>query len=1156
MALKNSAPMKLLPLVAALLAVPWASAAGNIVVQDNFTGASASLDWTSKTGACLTAGNGTGTIPKCVGLGYYSGVTLNGGQTGTLPDTVGNGALRFTNNTNSQTGAIVSNFTFPSSSGLAVTFATVTYGGTGADGISFFLMDGSKPAGVGAEGGSLAYGCSNTNGVYDGLVGAYLGLGMDEYGNFLNQSDNSSTGYGFQSGRIGLRGAGNTAWSWLNANYPAYYPSALSSSDRAIAVKKTCSTGKVWDYSNPGSAKQAPSTSGQTTISVSAGNTNWSWLSTNYPQYYPVSRLKKTDEQKKAVDKTMSTGTIWDYSTSNEVEVRLADSGIVLSNYAVIPNAYKVLPITQPIFTSASTRPAAVPIVYQLKITANSLLSLSYSYNGGTLQPVLTNQSILDSNGTLPANFRFGFSGSTGGSNNIHEVTCFRAEPSDGSASSAGINTQQSGEVKTGTQVYLAYYHRNNWWGQLTSQNLVYDSTSNSGSVSISPTANWDASCVLTGGSCAATGVNTTAQGQSARTILTYNGLTGIPFLWASLTAAQQSAIEASERLNYLRGDRTNEIAANGDGLYRARTSVLADIVDSSPTWVGPPNAPYTAATWRDAKIGASASLPENNSSAQSYSAFIAANKTRQNVTYVGANDGFLHGFRAGAYDSAGNYVNNVTTPNDGREVLAYMPEEVVKSIHDVSNTLDYSNVQYAHAPRVNGTPYAGDLFYNNAWHTWLVGGLGSGGKAVYALDVTNPTNFSQANSSSIVMKEWTSSSISCVGNATCGADMGETHGTPQIRRFHNGQWGFVFGNGLNSSTGKAGIYIVTIDPASTTVPPAMNVYYLDTGSGSVSSKNGITYTTPADLDQDHITDYVYAGDIQGNVWRFDLTSATATSWAVSKYANAAATPLFKTAAGQPITTQVQVAIVPAVTGNPRVIVQFGSGQQNDETVSSAVSYASGAQALYGIWDWEMSNWSALAKLPSSGSIAPIANSTITSNLQNQTVTGSFVATTTNGVSGYRTVSNSKVCWEGSTTCTSSNNKYGWKLSLPSSGEQVIYSPILSQGAFIVNTTIPANTSPLSCTAGLNNGWTMAINPETGGAFTKSFFGNASNNFVNISGGLVNGIQIGAVGSPSVVAAGGNPFLINQTTSGTGNVSKISPPGGTVGGRLTWQQIR
>lgn len=1157
---KNLKHMKLLPLVAAIFASPWAWAAGNIIVQDNFTGAKAGLDWTSKTGACLTAGDGTGTIPKCTGLPYYSGVSLNGGETGTLPDTVGHGALRFTNNTNSQTGAIVSNFTFPSSSGLAVTFATVTYAGSGADGISFFLMDGSKSASVGAEGGSLAYSCSNTNNVYDGLVGAYIGLGMDEYGNFLNQSDNTSSGYGFQAGRVGLRGAGNTAWSWLNQNYSTYYPTSLTNSQRQDAVKKTCSTGNVWDYSNPGSPQEVKTPG--TTTSIQRGNINWSYLSTNFPQYYPTNKNFNTaNEQKVAVDKTKTTNTLWDFSNgkNDPKEVVTIGNLIRLNNYAAIPNAYKILPTNQPIYTTATTRPKAVPIVYQLKITQDSMLSLSYSYNGGTLQPILTNQSILDSNGAIPASFRFGFSGSTGGSNNIHEVTCFRAEPADGSASSAAINTQQSGEVKTGTQVYLAYYHRNNWWGQLTSRNLVYNSAISNGTVSISPTANWDASCVLTGNSCDATGTNTVVQDRSKRKILTYNGDVGIPFLWDSLNSSQQSALVESGRLDYLRGDRTGEIAASGDGTYRARTSVLGDIVDSSPAWVGPPSAPYTMATWKDSKIGTSASLPENAALAQKYSAFITAKKTRVNVTYVGANDGFLHGFRAGSYDVAGNYVNNTSTPNDGNEVLAYMPNAIVNSIHSSNTTQDYSSSQYAHSFNVDGTPHAGDLFYNNAWHTWLVGGLGPGGKAVYALDITDPANFSEANASSIVMKEWSSISMSCVNNSSCGANMGETYGTPQIRRFHNGQWGFVFGNGLNSSTGKAGIYVVTIDPLSATVPPAMNVYYLDSGSGSPTAKNGVTYTTPADLDQDHITDYVYAGDIQGNVWRFDLTSATASNWKASTYGNAISTPLFKTASGQPITTQAQVAIVPAASGKPRVIVQFGTGQQTAQSVSSAASYASDAQTLYGIWDWEMNDWSSLEKLPSTGSLTPIANSIITSNLQSQTVTGTYAATATatnNGVSGYRTVSNTKVCWQGSTVCTTNNNKYGWKLSLPSSGEQVVYSPILSQGAFIVNTTIPAENSPLSCTAGSNTGWTMAINPETGGAFTKSFFGDANNNFVSISGNQVSGIQIGAVGSPSVVTAGGSPFLVNQTGTGTGNISKILPPGGTIGGRVTWQQIR
>src|ERR1700733_15136156 len=265
--------------VVALSSLVPASAWAQVTVTDNFTGGAASVQWVPFNGACLTAGNGSGSIPACAGLPYYT-ETLNGGVNGTLPDPAGQGALRFTNGYPggySQNGAIVLNpaNAFPSNSGVQVTFTTVTYrgnsggaGGDGADGMSFFLMDATQPPDLGAFGGSLGYTCSNTNNDptlradgtqrgYDGLVGAYLGLGIDEYGNFLNGSnpltgyngDNTASGYGYQPGRIGLRGGGNVAWRWLNANYPAQYPTAMTTAQRASAVQLTCSTGVLWDFS-------------------------------------------------------------------------------------------------------------------------------------------------------------------------------------------------------------------------------------------------------------------------------------------------------------------------------------------------------------------------------------------------------------------------------------------------------------------------------------------------------------------------------------------------------------------------------------------------------------------------------------------------------------------------------------------------------------------------------------------------------------------------------------------------------------------------------------------------------------------------------------------------------------------------------------------
>ena len=189
-------------LLLGLSVVPAARA--QLVVQEDFNVAQATMNWVSFNGACLTAGttatSSGSSIPACQGLAYYKGQTQVGGYNGTFPDPAGNGALRFNNGYTAgqggfnygynQSGGLISNFTFPSTEGIQVTFTAVSYrgdsggsGGDGADGISFFLMDGSySPYDVGAFGGSLGYTCSNANNDgttrtdgtqrgYDGLAG-------------------------------------------------------------------------------------------------------------------------------------------------------------------------------------------------------------------------------------------------------------------------------------------------------------------------------------------------------------------------------------------------------------------------------------------------------------------------------------------------------------------------------------------------------------------------------------------------------------------------------------------------------------------------------------------------------------------------------------------------------------------------------------------------------------------------------------------------------------------------------------------------------------------------------------------------------------------------------------------------------------------------
>ncbi|WP_213952712.1 MULTISPECIES: pilus assembly protein [unclassified Variovorax] len=1111
------------------------------VISDTLTGASSQYPWQSLAGACLTAGDGTGTIPKCVGLPYYTsrGSDLVGGVNGSLGSTgdpVGSGALRLTDGGSdgtNQTGAVYSQFDFPSNQGVEVTFKTVTYGGnsyqnsanqkSGADGIAFFLVNGDLVKSVdantktGAYGGSLGYSCANAKDVNDGLQGAYVGLGIDEFGNFSNPGDNTASGSGSAPGRVSLRGAGNINWTALNSQYPNYYPSTVPSNFRQLAVGNTCRTGTLWNYTNAA---------------------------------LPV------------------------------------DTGVKVLDYPLI--ATSALTVQSPIFNqegvSNPKRGAAKAITYGLKITQDGLLSLNYSYDGGAAQTVINKQLITASNGALPSKFRFGFSSGTGGGSNVHEIVCFKAAPVNVAASSAGINIQQSAQVQVGSQIYLAFYHPVNWWGQLSAKNLVINTTNNT--VSINPTANWDASCVLTGGACASTGVATTAQASAARTILTSNNSIGIPFQWTNLgsgTGGQQAVLTAGDtppntanRLNYLRGDRTNELTSSGTGTYRLRDSVLGDIVNSSPTWVGPPQSPFTS-PWKDL-LAPSTTMPEGSTT---YSAFATANATRTNVVYAGSNDGLLHGFRAGAYTAGGDF--DTTALNDGRELLAYMPAMALNTIH--SNTtaaLDFSSPQYGHNAFVDATPGTGDLYYGGQWHTWLVGGLGAGGNAggvigdnttvakgaIYALDVTTPTaaNFAESNAANLVLGEWSSSTLPCaatdvaavaasgstpaVAAVSCQDNLGSTYGTPIIRRMHDGNWAVIFGNGLNSKNGGAGIFIMTVDQTT----GARTFRYLSAGPGSgptmsgstVTARNGIAYVSSADLDGDHVIDYLYAGDVFGNVWRFDVTSATAGNWAVRS------TAIFYTG-GKPITSRLTVSSVVAASTAPRLMVTFGTGQIYPQTLTSAATPTTGTQYMFGIWDWDMAAWN--NKGSAQYTSLATAQTVTTSSLQSQTVTTD--TTYSNGlISGARTVTRNTICWQGSTACTTGNTKFGWSVQLPGANEQIIYNPIVSDGLFLVNTTLPAVNQALSCDQQPASGFTMAIDPATGAPPASSFFGDATNNFVSATGQIVAGIGLSGVGSPSIVSAGTKKYLATQTVSGQGSVTQVNPGSASGGGRLTWIKMR
>jgi type IV pilus assembly protein PilY1 len=1372
-----------LALIALLLGLAAAPATfAQTLLTEDFTGTTSSAsggvgNWLFFNGACLTAGTSTvltspaTSIPACTTVlnSYYkhtqdSDQYLTGGDAGFLgsnmqpsspfqqvPDTsnadgTGLGALRFTNGRpygNQQRGAIVSTNAYSTGAGIQVTFKTVTYGGTGADGISFYLMDGCVPVAganmpgacaptaiypagaanvpaIGATGGSLAFSCSNTNGptsgqgvTYDGLTGAYLGLGIDEYGNFLNQGDNSGSGFGFVPGRIGLRGGGAISWPALNNAYHTappnsnmpYYPTSLkgscgsgtydsvtntcgvcpatstatstSGSTTTTAVTTSiygsgicnntvistavtttdsgcvssgfalttlagnpicekCSSGAyvaVTDGSNPnGICSFTPKTttpsftcnSGQSSdnisgtkycIKSSALSTNHNFTTTSTSGVTTTTNTSGSSAvtlpyDQIAVQKTCSTGKLWNYATANaptdagtatlpgDTNSPNANNTAGILDYPAIPGANLTLLPANPLFNgSATTRGGtngAVPIFYNLKITTDGYLSLSFAWNGGTYLPVISNQKITNANGPVPNFVRFGFAGSTGGATNIHEILCFKSASATQSGSSAGVNEKQSAKVDTGTFAYFAFYDPNNWVGRVTANQLFTDTTT--GNVSLASTPTWDASCVLTGlldasQTCAATGVAgpVLPAPLTGRTILTYNPGTsttagsGVSFEWASLSTDQQNALTQGDatssqyRFNYLRGDRSNEVKSDGTCTggapvcFRARTSLLGDIVDSSPTWVGPPQSPYTA-TWHD-KLYATATVPES-SGGQTYLQYVSAEQTRPNVVYVGSNDGMMHGFRSGSSNSDGTFN---PANNDGQEVLAYMPGallssastggncaslgstgSVVQNIHGVTpaypsppatatqpacvtTTLDFSNIHYGHNFFVDATPGTGDLYYPASstapasWHTWLVGGLGAGGAAIYALDVSNPTagNFTEGNASSLVVGEWTPQTISCVTSG-CGTNMGNTFGTPIIRRLHDGNWAVIFGNGFGSATGDAGIFVMTIDHTNGT----KSFYYLSTGvTGGTAKNNGIGYVTSADLDGDHVTDYIYAGDLLGNVWRFDLTGSSESTWVSTAPAELFSVP------GQSITTAVTVSAGATPAGANTIMIAFGTGKRTQFTNAAMVQYAP-TGGLFGVWDWNMSNWNSRSTVQYASltpTAAGLTGPLTTSNLQTRTFTLNADGVTRD------ILNTTAICWAGS-SCTATA-QYGWFVGLYGAQEQIVFNPQLLQGAFTVNSVVPANNQALACTTNLDAGFTYALSVLTGNV--------VPNFFVSFHDTQAAGTQTNSVGTSfPVTSATGSLWLVSQTVNNQPLLTQVNPGATAKGRRLTWVQLR
>jgi type IV pilus assembly protein PilY1 len=627
--------------------------------------------------------------------------------------------------------------------------------------------------------------------------------------------------------------------------------------------------------------------------------------------------------------------------------------------------------------------------------------------------------------------------------------------------------------------------------------------------------------------------------------------------LKSQLPTANRTDPWLAELVRFIRGDNRCEIASNNtaclpggnDGIFRDRTSRLGDIINSAPAYVGAPKSPYYFTSWgKDGTVDA----PEN---ASPYSTWAATKANRRPMIYVGANDGMLHAFDASV--PATPIVNGKPQKGatEGVEKFAYIPGAVVKSLGALSSTL------YTHSYYVDGSPTVGDAFVGGDWRTMLVGGLNGGGQAVYALDVTNPDSNDESTASSWVKWEFTD------------VDLGYTFSRPNIVRLNNGKWAAVFGNGYNSTeldgsastTGNAVLYVVDLSDGTL-------IRKIDTGVGlsnpfSGGKPNGLATVAPVDRDGDFKVDFVYGGDLYGNLWKFDLQGATTTGWGVARGGAPLSRARTKTDVVQPITSRPQVRRHP--TDPSSFLVLFGTGKYLETGDHNPTD--PNVQTFYAVWDRPTDN-----TVVTRDKLLPQAI------VQETNVLGfDYRVTTGYGMSWYLgsgvPATNSDASGFDPATVTCTNGCYlGWRMDLvnvgvgsPSSaGERQVSDSVL-RGDKIIFTTLIPTVSP--CNYG-GDGWLMELEATSGSRLSYSPFnvdqdaqgvfnysdyvlypGTTSTN-VPVSGRKS---KVGIIPTPAILARDGGEREFKYESGSTGKIEVIyENPGPLDVGRQSWRELR
>ena len=534
-----------------------------------------------------------------------------------------------------------------------------------------------------------------------------------------------------------------------------------------------------------------------------------------------------------------------------------------------------------------------------------------------------------------------------------------------------------------------------------------------------------------------------------------------------------------------------------------------------------------------------------------------------EGILYVGANDGMLHAFEISA-DSDGKI--------KGDEIFAYVPSFVFENLKELSNP------GYLHKYYVDLTPTVAKgkgLLGGEDLKTVLVGGLGKGGKGYFALDISAPGSITADN----VLWEFPNAA----GQEDIN-DMGFSFSKPLVVRTNSSgeaeSWIVLFGNGYDSANGNAMLYI--LNPMTGDI-----IKKIVADNPSVDSGNGLSSPIAVDVNADEKVDFVYAGDLKGNMWKFDLTGHNANEWGVAYNDGTYDQPLFKAegpyGSEQPITSKPEVMLHPDSHG---LMVLFGTGKflgNSDVTENST-------QSVYGIWDYGdrvyyPGEWGDYSSDDDREYLGTFTRDQLSNQPQNVTLLKQTSDRHTVFVDGendnpvevnLRVMSSDQPIWktrDDKDTRGGPNfpdlsdigtSHAGWYYDLPLVGERIINDLRLQDGRLAV---ICFEPGPDRC-SNESNSFLMELNAFTGGSLPGVMFDFNEDGVIDMADTVITGYD--AEGNPLRIPPAGmkmpgnlqppislrlnNRVAVNYLSSSTGTVHMLKSPAVKLG-VIYWKEL-